>query len=81
MIQTGMQDLIHRLAEESDVTPGQAADNIDELIHRIKRRLRGGRAARLPGLGLFTPGRAMKFRAEESHASGSRSGGKARPPR
>lgn len=76
-----MQDLIQRLAQESEVTPGEAADNIDELIHRIKRRLRGGRAARLPGLGLFTPGRAMKFRAEDSHASGPRSGGKTRPSR
>ena len=76
-----MEDLIQRLAQASDVTPGQAADNIDELIHRIKRRLRVGRVARLPGLGLFKPGRATEFKPEGHNASRARSGGKDRPAR
>jgi nucleoid DNA-binding protein len=75
-----MEELIQRLARVSDLTPAEAADNVNELIHRIKKRLRGGRPARLRGLGLFTPGRSTKFRPEVTNASRTRSGGKTRQP-
>jgi hypothetical protein len=73
-----MDELIQRLAEVSNVTPAQAADEVDRLLHKIRRRVRGGRTARLPGLGLFTPGPLVRFRLEESNASRAGSGDQTR---
>jgi nucleoid DNA-binding protein len=50
--------LSRRLARESGVTKAQAADQLDRMVHQIVTNLRNGRAAALPGLGQFRPGKA-----------------------
>lgn len=68
-----MDDLIHRLASASSVTPGEAADHIDKLIHKILARLREGESVPVPGLGQFTPGPPRSFRPEVKKDDGKRS--------
>jgi nucleoid DNA-binding protein len=68
-----MEGLINRLAAASDVTPAEAADQIDKLIDRILKRLRQGAPAHLPGLGKFSPGRTVRFQPEKGN-DGKRSG-------
>ena len=41
-----------------------AADEMDLVVNRIVRTLRGGKPARLPGLGTITPGKKWAFRPE-----------------
>ena len=48
-------DLAARLASKTHTTPGVAADQLDQIVHRILRSLRDGKPASLPGLGTFTP--------------------------
>jgi hypothetical protein len=63
----GMNRLIRRLAEATELPPARAADEIDKLVHRIVTKLRRGESVRLPGLGSFIPGLDPGFLAEESH--------------
>lgn len=46
-------DLAIRLARDSRVSPAQAADHLDRVVHDILTNLREGKAASLPGLGRF----------------------------
>ena len=64
-----MDRLISRLADASEVTPAEAADEVDKLIHRIVKKLKHGEAARVPGLGIFEPGREPQFHVEAPHAT------------
>jgi len=48
-------DLAKRLARRSGLTVGEAADQLDRVVHQIVRKLRKGQEARLPGLGKFSP--------------------------
>jgi len=50
--------LAGRLARQSGVTRAEAADRLDRIVHNIVTNLRKGRAAALPGLGQFLPGKA-----------------------
>ena len=54
-------DLAVRLAGKSKISPGEAADQIDRIVHRIKKRIRRGKPAALPGLGRFKPGATPEF--------------------
>jgi nucleoid DNA-binding protein len=54
-------DLAVRLAEDSNLSPAEAADQIDTILYRIMKRIRKGRPAVLPGLGRFKPGPKTKF--------------------
>ncbi len=50
--------LAGRLARQSGVSKAEAADRLDRIVHKIVTNLRKGRAAALPGLGQFIPGKA-----------------------
>ena len=52
------------MAKQSGVSPAEAADQLDRVVHQIVSRLRKGEQAQLPGLGKFTPGRKWEFKFE-----------------
>ena len=51
----GKQEIARRLAKELQVTPGAAADEVDRVVADILKKLRRGRDARLPGVGILRP--------------------------
>jgi nucleoid DNA-binding protein len=60
-------ELAERLASRTRTTPSVAADQLDQIVHRIIQSLKEGKPASLPGLGVFTalnrkPG--FRFEAE-----------------
>lgn len=64
--------LARRLAKESGITTAAAADQLDELLTTILRRVRQGQSASLPGLGTFIPGAKPAFYFEECLPPGAR---------
>ena len=56
-------EISRRMARESGVSPGEAADRLDRVIQEILRSLRRGKSAPLPGLGKFNlePGGQVGF--------------------
>lgn len=46
-------DIINQLVRETGVTPGEAADRLDEVVSSIVKRLRNSGRANFPGLGRF----------------------------
>ncbi len=54
-------ELAAHLAKEAGVSRAAAADQLDQVIHRILTKLRRGKPAALPGLGKFLPGRGFRF--------------------
>jgi nucleoid DNA-binding protein len=52
------------MAKQNGVNPGTAADEMDRVVNRIIRALRGGKPARLPGLGTINPGKQWTFQQE-----------------
>lgn len=60
-------DLVERLASRTNTTPGAAADQLDQIVHRIIQSLKDGKPAALPGLGTFTPANSksgFRFQAQ-----------------
>ena len=59
-------EIAKRMARVSGVSPGEAADRLDRVVHDILCRLRLGKGASLPGLGSFIPQRngRVTFRPE-----------------
>jgi nucleoid DNA-binding protein len=49
-------DIAKKMARQSGVTRGQAADRLDRMVQEILVGLRQGKETRLPGLGCFRPG-------------------------
>jgi nucleoid DNA-binding protein len=49
-------EIARRMARQSGVTRGEAADRLDRLVREILGGLRQGKPARLPGLGCFRAG-------------------------
>jgi nucleoid DNA-binding protein len=47
----GREELARELAREARLPAAVAQEQIDELVHRIVRKLRRGRPVELPGLG------------------------------
>jgi len=45
------EELARELAREARLPPAVAQDRIDELVHRIVRKLRRGQRVSLPGVG------------------------------
>jgi hypothetical protein len=66
-----MKRIVRDLAAETNSVPAQAADQLDEIIHNVRRRLRQGKPAHLPGLGLFVPGPEIRFKFEKPDDSKS----------
>ncbi len=67
------EHLARRLAKESRISPGAAADHVDRVVNDLLRRVRKGQRVSLPGLGTFQPGRNQDFQFEGDRASGGKS--------
>ena len=46
-------DIAEQIARETGISPGAAADQLDEVVTSILKSLKKGRSANLPGLGKF----------------------------
>jgi nucleoid DNA-binding protein len=55
------QQLARRLAKESRMTEGAAADQVDRILSDLQQLMRNGQSASLPGLGTFRSGRKRDF--------------------
>jgi len=66
------EQLAHRLAEESGISPAAAADQLDALLAGVLKRIRHGQSASLPGLGTFLPGPKPEFHFEQGLPPGAR---------
>ena len=71
------REFAHLLADSARLSPSEAADELDEVVHGVLRNLKEGKSARLPGLGVLRPGKGagVKFRAQKGRSAGR---GKAR---
>ena len=49
-------EIARKMARQSGVTRGEAADRLDRLVQEILGELRQGKQSRLPGLGCFRTG-------------------------
>jgi nucleoid DNA-binding protein len=65
------EDLARVLAERSQLTQGEAQDELDRLVHGIVRSLRRGRVAEMPGIGRLTATRPEQRRVGSSPTPGS----------
>ena len=45
------EDLARQLARQMHKSSAQARDDVDALVHRILKLVRGGHTVKLPGLG------------------------------
>jgi nucleoid DNA-binding protein len=55
------EQVARRLAKESRITEGAAADQVDRILSDLYESMRKGKSASLPGLGTFHPGRRQDF--------------------
>ena len=55
------EQVARRLAKESRISPGAAADAVDRILTDLSERVRKGQNASLPGLGTFRSGNARDF--------------------
>jgi|HubBroStandDraft_1064217.scaffolds.fasta_scaffold137103_3 nucleoid DNA-binding protein len=55
------EQVARRLAKESRITEGAAADQMDRILSDLRKKMRKGLSASLPGLGTFRPGRKQDF--------------------
>ncbi|MBY0503673.1 MAG: HU family DNA-binding protein [Bryobacteraceae bacterium] len=55
---------VRRLAQEAQLTPAVAADQIDAVVTQLLLRLKEGKPAEIPGFGTLLPGAAVTFREE-----------------
>jgi nucleoid DNA-binding protein len=58
------KELAREIARGSGITPGDAADQLDKAVTEIVNALRKGQRARLPGIGVLSPGKPWTFRPE-----------------
>jgi nucleoid DNA-binding protein len=58
--------LAKEMARKNGGNMGDAADQVDRAVNRIIRTLRGGKPARLPGLGTINPGKQWTFKPERN---------------
>ncbi len=59
-----------KLARRSGVTRAEAADQLDQVVHKIVTNLRKGKPASLPGLGQFQPGVTWQFEFDPKSGKG-----------
>ena len=55
------EQVARRLAKESRMSPGAAADQVDRILNDLLKHVRKGQSASLPGLGTFRSGRDQDF--------------------
>ena len=63
-------DIVKRIARQSGVSPGEAADRMESAVRQILDELRRHRETPFPGLGTFTRDDAVP------KPSGTRTGGR-----
>ncbi|MBX9600629.1 MAG: HU family DNA-binding protein [Bryobacteraceae bacterium] len=54
------QEIAHNLAAQAGISQGEAADQVDRLMHRIAAQIRAGKPVRIPGLGKVSPPPAVR---------------------
>lgn len=59
-MKAGMDLVIRQLAKKSSVSPAEAADQIDKFIHDVRRKLKRGETASVPGIGKLSPGPGLQ---------------------
>jgi nucleoid DNA-binding protein len=64
-------EIAKRMATQSGVSEGEAADRLDRMVQQILSNLRKGKETPLPGLGKFTHGPDGKIAFEPEGGSGS----------
>ena len=57
--------MARKLAKESRMTAGAAADQVDRILSDLQKRMRKGKSASLPGLGTFRSGRKQDFQFDK----------------
>ena len=57
-------DLASRLAKTNGISKAKAADQLDRVVHQILRKLRSGKPAKMPGLGVLVPGSDTRLKQE-----------------
>ena len=60
-------DIAKRMARQSGVSQGEAADLLDQVVYRILSNLRKGTETEVPGLGKFVTGPDGVVRLEREH--------------
>jgi hypothetical protein len=60
------QQLVREITRQNGGNAVDAADQMDRAVDRIIRILRGGKAARLPGLGTISPGKTWTFKPDRN---------------
>lgn len=60
------QDIAERLARKARVTPADAADRLDKLIHDVLAELKRGNPVALPGLGTLTRGEKQDLQFDQT---------------
>lgn len=66
------EQLARRWAKESGISPAAAADQLDQILNDVLKRVRHGQSASLPGLGMFLPGPKPEFHFEQGLPPGAR---------
>ena len=66
------EQLAKRLAKQSGIATAAAADQLDDILSGILRRVRQGHSASLPGLGTFVPGTSPEFYFKQCLPPGAR---------
>jgi nucleoid DNA-binding protein len=59
------EQVARKLAKESRMTAGAAADQVDRILSDLQKRVRKGKSASLPGLGTFRSGRKQDFQFDK----------------
>jgi hypothetical protein len=54
------REIAERVARQTGLPPGVAADEVDQAVHRILAKLRAGKPAKVPGLGKVELRRAVR---------------------
>ncbi len=60
------QDIAERLARKAKVTPADAADRLDKLIHDVLAELKRGHPVALPGIGTLSRGDRQDLRLDQT---------------
>ena len=64
-------EIAKRMARQSGVSQAEAADRLDQVVHRILSNLRKGKETDVPGLGKFVTGPDGAIRLDRERESGS----------
>jgi nucleoid DNA-binding protein len=62
-------EIAKRMARQSGVSQAEAADRLDQVVHRILSNLRHGKETHVPGLGKFVSGPDGIVTLEREHGS------------